>query len=284
MGELTDEVLMSYADGALEPHQRAKVELCLRRDPDAARRLEAFRATGPALRYDLDALLALPVPERLFQSIRETPLGDEDERAPMRSQANGRASMADLWRRPSEALARLLDVIARPPVLGAVAVAALILVAGLGHVLWRLSNEVHEEVEPAMEAREPASASGGLAGALEHQLSGMTVQFKAEGEAISVRPKLTFASRKDSYCRQYELERKGETLEGLACRQADGTWLIESEVIAQPRKRAPDHFAPAAGQSNSIIEKAIDGLIVGEVLALTEEEAVIGRHWNGRAE
>jgi hypothetical protein len=49
---LTDERLQDYVDGRLSEAERAEVEALLRDDPEAARRVAAWRSIGPALRDD----------------------------------------------------------------------------------------------------------------------------------------------------------------------------------------------------------------------------------------
>ncbi|HEX7044456.1 MAG TPA: anti-sigma factor [Burkholderiales bacterium] len=60
-----EEQLHAYVDDALAPAERAQVEMRLRAEPEAARRVEAYRRLNLLLRAALDPLLEEPVPERL---------------------------------------------------------------------------------------------------------------------------------------------------------------------------------------------------------------------------
>ena len=50
MAEISDELLMAYADGALDPSVRAIVEAALREDPRYREKVEKFRATRDPVR------------------------------------------------------------------------------------------------------------------------------------------------------------------------------------------------------------------------------------------
>ena len=45
MADLSDEVLMAYADGLLNPAERASVEASIREHPEYQQKVERFRAT-----------------------------------------------------------------------------------------------------------------------------------------------------------------------------------------------------------------------------------------------
>jgi anti-sigma factor RsiW len=62
---ITDDNLHAYIDGQLPAAQRADVEARLAADPEAAARLQAYRAQKQALRAMFDPILDEPIPERL---------------------------------------------------------------------------------------------------------------------------------------------------------------------------------------------------------------------------
>lgn len=57
--------LHAYVDGALAPERRAVVEAYLAANPEAARRIETYRAQNALLRGALDPMLSEPVPPSL---------------------------------------------------------------------------------------------------------------------------------------------------------------------------------------------------------------------------
>jgi anti-sigma factor RsiW len=62
---ITDDNLHAYIDGQLPAAQRADVEARLAADPDAAARVQAYRAQKQALREMFDPVIDEPIPERL---------------------------------------------------------------------------------------------------------------------------------------------------------------------------------------------------------------------------
>lgn len=66
--QISDETLMAYADGELEPQAAAEVERQLAESQAARQRLQAFNHSAQALR-SYDAVLQEPVPPRLRDSL-----------------------------------------------------------------------------------------------------------------------------------------------------------------------------------------------------------------------
>ncbi len=62
---MTDEMLMAYADGELNPLEAGRVEAAIAADPALAERVAAHRRLRAALGDALDPVAAEPVPERL---------------------------------------------------------------------------------------------------------------------------------------------------------------------------------------------------------------------------
>lgn len=89
MSEISDEMLMSYADGALAGPLRDRIALALKTDPELARRLVAFENTGRPLSRLYDEVLREPVPERLISAIRNAPVASPQLRSAVRSQPQG---------------------------------------------------------------------------------------------------------------------------------------------------------------------------------------------------
>src|SRR5689334_9460733 len=69
---IPDETLMAYADGELEPAQRAEVEAAIAADPQLAARVEQHRALRRKLNAAYDPILMETVPDALVASVRNT--------------------------------------------------------------------------------------------------------------------------------------------------------------------------------------------------------------------
>ncbi len=74
--KLDDEMLMAYADGALDATAAARVARTALADRDVARRIEMFRHTAMLARAALAPVVDEPVPARLVAIVREAPAGN----------------------------------------------------------------------------------------------------------------------------------------------------------------------------------------------------------------
>jgi len=77
--ELTDDILVAYADGELDVETRSTVSELLKEDSDAAFKVAQFAETGERLRTSFNALADLPVPEHIENTILEMPSSSADE-------------------------------------------------------------------------------------------------------------------------------------------------------------------------------------------------------------
>ena len=69
MSDITDELLMAYADGELDSAEQRRVERYLANDPASAQRLEMFTQTGRDLGRLFDQPMREAIPERLLQTV-----------------------------------------------------------------------------------------------------------------------------------------------------------------------------------------------------------------------
>src|SRR5581483_5482880 len=67
---LSDEVLMAYADGELDGKMRVEVENALATDPEIAQRVAAYKALRATLQGSYDKVLDEPIPDRLVAAAR----------------------------------------------------------------------------------------------------------------------------------------------------------------------------------------------------------------------
>ncbi|TLY71052.1 MAG: hypothetical protein E6K46_07405 [Gammaproteobacteria bacterium] len=66
----SEETLMAYADGELDPAARAALEAAMAADPGLAQRVARHQALRARLRAALDPVLDEPLPQRLLESVR----------------------------------------------------------------------------------------------------------------------------------------------------------------------------------------------------------------------
>lgn len=107
-------------------------------------------------------------------------------------------------------------------------------------------------------------ASGPLAQALDTQLA------SAPGGAIAV--PISFKAKDGRYCRSFTTERSA----GLACRDADGAWALQTLVAAAPHTGG---MRQAASALPAPVLEAVEAAMAGEALNAEQEKAARDHRW-----
>ncbi len=260
MTEISDEMLMAYADGELDSPTRARVDAYLGTSIDGVRRLDVYMATGRGLSDLFEQPMHEPVPQRLLDTI---------------------AAPAQVLPFPRTGSARARRWTPSWPT--AIAASLTLLAAG-GSAFW-YGNRGTSVADPAFGTALSESgariASEGLASVLEKGVVGVVADTMLSGKPASVKPVFTFATVADGYCRQYVITTNATSaLGGVACRTADGQWQVEAQEAFQPSAGATKEIAPAGGEDGlKDIEAAVDRLISGDVLSSDAEAKVMARGW-----
>jgi hypothetical protein len=183
----SDETLMAYADGELDPQERAAIEEAMRDDPAIANAVADHRALRADVAAAFAGILDEPVPARLQPSApASTPVLSLDAARAERAAAKARRTWS--W-----------------PEWGALAA---MLVVGV------LAGKALPGGAPAIAGNGgQVVAQGELASALDRQVGGQG------GGTVKVG--VSFAARDGDYCRTFVMG----TSAGLACR-AGGQWKI----------------------------------------------------------
>ena len=271
MNEVSDEMLMAYADDELDPQERERIEQLLANDPEARERLAVFSETSRIARQSFDPILTEPVPDRLLRQIR----GETDRSAAARQSltlAERLREMMSSFLQPSYAFAAVA-VLAVGTVLGLTVAPSLVSRDSQGPLL-------------ADDSRDPE-----LHLALESASSGELVQL-ADAEVGGERqiiPLVTFRDRAGRFCREFEevAQLDGQTTAtfGVACRGADGTW--SNEILLTNNLANPDSdvaasneaYEMASGEADLSIEAIVDALRDGPPLTPDQEAAAISSGW-----
>jgi hypothetical protein len=271
MCEISDEMLMAYADGELAQDMRARVEAYLAVTPNGRRRLEAFTATGRGLADIFDRPMREPVPQHLVDLVT----GSQRERP--RTTRTSNVTLISLGRQQ-----RAQPLTTRTWALAASF--ATLLAAGVGSIwfLQRTPIDTGATYGLAISIDGKKTAGSALASALETAVSGSTAMRTINGQAASVRPTFTFATAKSEYCRQYEVLRKDMPgLAGVACREADGAWRIETQIAFASRHSTDGMIVPAGKETLAPVEAVVDGMISRDVLSVEDEARVMNGGWHG---
>lgn len=272
MAELTDEILMAFADGRLDKDTRARVEALLHQDAEARRRVEIFRATGAPIADLFRKTLEEPVPSHLVHFVRfyggERPASARAETPveTLRSRGDG------LWREALKTLTPLREGFSWR--LAAATTAALVLGAGSGWLLHGNSVEIGGGQNASLD-RGQIFAMGQFQQMLEKAPSGWAIRLSGSLHELTVaRVSLTFKNKQGGYCREYELATPGAgQFTGLACRQSNGKWTLHVHVSEAIRG------TPAEGVRADALEPIVNGMIEGNSFGKKEEAAVLANGW-----
>ena len=301
MAAVPDETLMAYADGELDGTERASVEVILKQDAESRARLEIFMRTGrQVVGAQFDGLLREPVPRHLIDTINTAAA------APRRRIAATQPA-AGLGERLAALLARVLP--SWPT--AAAFTASIAIAAGAGWSLKSMTPQGHEPASqtPGHQASAPHVGIGGnvaskvtvpaqlvaiksnrieaggvLVRALEATPSYMPTEAASDGseQPASVMLRLSYRNPANSFCRQYVVRLPtGEGFAGIGCRNADGSWQVQSHIaIGSIAKLSVQKTSLASVATPPEIATVIER--TGHTLSDLEEKAALAGHWQSQ--
>ena len=245
MTKFDDDTLMAYADGELDPAQRAAIEQAMREDPQVAAAVERHRALRQDVAGAFAGILGEPVPGRLQPQLRAGVVQlDAARAARIKPPAEPPARRRWSW-----------------PEWGALAAT---LVLGI-----LVGKTAPGGGEPAIAGNGgQLVAQGELADALDRQVGG------AKGAAARVG--VSFASRDGNYCRGFVYGASA----GLACREGQ-EWRIP--VLSETSPQLEGSYRQAGSALPPAVLDAIDARIEGAPLDAAGEEAARQRGWRNTA-
>jgi hypothetical protein len=267
VAEIADELLMAYADGALDPTTRATVEAALEKHPHYREKVEKFRSTRNPIRAAFQEELQPSHLEPLIDRIR-------------RDTANANAQRVV---RISNAKSRIPTFSFRPHLPTAIAASvALLIGATLGWSL-HLRPVVTSQGSPGLVRFSGGGllAQGPLKELLEGASSGAPVMGKTEdGETWRLATTFTFRSASRSPCRRYEISSDATgRFAGYACRSQESEWFVHAHATLDPKVPNNIGFVPAAGHEDAALEAAIRTAMDGGLYSSREEAELIASRW-----
>jgi hypothetical protein len=272
VADLSDEVLMAYADGVLDEALRAHVEQELQQHPEYRQKVEKFRAT------------LKPVQEVFEEKL------DERRLAGMAAWIGREASRraADPPDKPQVVAlsgARLRMPLATSRSNWPAKLAASIALLAGGALGWLMHGSAGREASfsPALVTFGDGSLRAGadLAKLLETVGSGgKVVTADGHGRAWELKAISSFRALDGSLCRRYELALDAAArFGGYACRDAEAQWLVQAH--ARLNNKMPDRpgFAPASGGNADALDAGIRAAMDGDVLEASQEARLIANRW-----
>ena len=279
MAKVTDELLMAYADGALSPLARAKIEAFVQGDPEARRRVEMFRATGAPLSRIYGRPMAEPVPAYLKEFVLNYLINAEAPKARSQKEAPSRwlEGLKEGTRRFTANLAEWLGNPAPAARWQLAAASTALLALGVTAGVLLNGSSVSSDLVAFNDGH--IYASGPLGDVLEKDVSGRDTRIGGvRGQAVTMRASLTFKSKQNTYCREYEVATpSGGGFVGLGCRGRDGKWALEVHLPAD--MSAKGGIKIAGGADNQALNSIVDRMSEGDVFGPEQEAAAIKSGW-----
>ncbi len=269
MSDVSDEMLMAYADGELSAAERRQVEACLAADPAASQRLEIFAGTRGLLREALGGAASEPIPDRLLDAV----LGVAST-AVMPAIRRGSVAQPSLL---SQIRSFLLPL---TPAHAVGAAAALVLAFGVDSATRQMGLSGATSAPLVSSSGGKLFAQGPLQQVLDGTPSGTAAAFGAGAEAGSIKALMTFKRQDGQPCRIYELDHaSGGAANGVSCRTPAGQWSLEVHSGIAAAKSKPGQVVPASGPASPIVDAAVDRMISGDAFGAEEEAKLITNKW-----
>lgn len=280
MGNLTDELLMAYADGELDDEKSKKVEGMLARDQASRERLAVFQSTGRGLSDLYDKPMREPVPSHLIEFVKRS------------GAASGRASTRAIPARRKTGFSRLFGVgeglvgrlVFNPfsfSLAAAMAVAALIIVGSNKQFTGLQIDEPEAKLSNVAMSAGGVLTNGAAHSVLETGLSGIPVALTSSSNSgRSLKSVFSFKDHDGRYCRQYEVWSEAvKSHVGVGCRNHKGHWQILIHVPNKGGGGSTSDYQTASGGQEARVEEMVDNLIDSDVLDLEREAALISNSW-----
>jgi anti-sigma factor RsiW len=269
VADLTDEVLMAYADGLLDPAERTDIEASIKEHPEYQRKVEKFRATLKPVHQAFQEAMdsnQLELAARITQEV------------PAAATVSNVQTIA-----PGNARPRASSIGAYLPWPAAlVATLALAVGGGLGWFMHSSAQRDPTAADLITFGDGSLQAEGALAQLLETAKSGVVVSARdVHGRAWQLKTIFSFRSVADVPCRRYELSSGAtERFAGYACRDSNGRWHIQAHARLDAKVNGKPRFSPAGDSHESAVDAASRTNMNGDVLESSEECRLIENHWS----
>lgn len=248
---VTDEELVAFLHGELEPGRAAEVEAALNDDPELAVRAETLDRQDELVRQAFAPILDAPVPAGMTNALLAS---DSDPDSNIVSLAEARKARVPRsmsgWGWPqfgAMAASLALGIFAGPALLGGGDGASRSLV---------VADSGHLAMTPALVAVFDSAASG------------ERVEVAGLGQ---LQVDISFRDLDSNLCRQAQLSQGDATHDLVACRSASG-WQVEA---LGTRSAGAGEFRTASGDAAPAVVAAVDAMIDGDPLVGEDERAAL---------
>lgn len=258
--DITAELLMAFADGALSDDLMNQIADFVDVDPELQQEVADYLSSADALKGAFDDVLEAPVPDHLTQMILS---------GPSQSIAPEREAIVSL---NAEREKRRASVWA-PDWSQGIAACAAVAVGGVIGFNMQPSNSPQDP--HALVYAGVLTQDSLLSEALSSTGSSETVVV-ADG---AVKPIQTFITADGNVCREYEASRAGDGVTGIACRFEE-TWRVETLVAnAKAVNDTGSNLMPASGFDTAALETVLKDMGALPGLGTEAEQCLIENAW-----
>ncbi|MEQ1648950.1 MAG: hypothetical protein ABL898_10220 [Hyphomicrobiaceae bacterium] len=273
MTEISDELLMAFADLELDSIEHTRLQELIMHDPELRTRLQAFQSSRDVLGGLFDQPMREPVPEHLVKLVMGAPT-----RAAVALSPSRRA-----WHDFTSWLQAQLTF----P--NAVAATAVLVVGASAGWMARDANNLSRSNDQLVALSDgKIVAHGALQRVLEASPSGQVHRAVGGKNFSSLKVLATFKAAANGpaathgFCREYELiVQTGQRHTGIGCRDGGGRWTVEAYAPAPNKPTAAGGVVPAGAPKSDVVDAAIERMIVGDMFQADQEARVIAHGWLG---
>jgi hypothetical protein len=255
MKSITDEIIMAYVDGQLDPEQTILVKEAIAHDPALREKAAVFNDTASVLEGVFDAPLHEEIPTRLLKTVQVS------------SKKSFVAQVGKFFSglQPVPAYAF-----------------ALVLLVGVGILYKTQTVPTAPGVAPLLATRE-------FSRLLDQTPSGQSFVVQKSSSAVTIVPILSFRDADQRFCRQLELDTTSAKTQkigqGIVCRTAAGDWetvaLLENTAQEGMQQASPQRYE-LAGDTDKI-DAMVDSMLNGKPISLQQENEYILNGWKIRS-
>jgi anti-sigma factor RsiW len=264
-----DETLMAYADGALDEDRSAEIRRASESDPAIAGRIDAFRQSAAVIKQAFDAQLDAPVPPALLASVEAAIARAQQAVQPDAKQQRPAIIAAGTVQKRS-----FFGWVANEPRYAmAASVSALVIgVAGYLAGMTTADKGMYTAALPASGLVVAANkdAQRALSAALSEAGSGQRRTLGGDAASGQVQLVATFRDRAGTLCREFAIQRTGESAaQGVACRSQQD-WSIKAIAVVPA---SGDTYTPASG--HAAVDSYLTLIEAGPPLSTQDEQQAL---------
>ena len=272
----TEEELMAFVDGELEPDAATRLQKTIDANPELKQRIAVYSETREVLQKHYASRAYEPVPERLLSVITDS------------QQATRNSWIGSKWQHLSASAMSIFSSQGTLAPMAVTAVAAILFVGGM--LVGQTSAIIPNGGDRTLDQSHLVSIGGvhkesHINVALEETPSGGTLELSKDSKQQLGQLKLVLTFRKvdGEICRQFSISNPGRLpVSAIACRSNGNTWNIITAATERRESSSKTAFQTAAGPGGPTIAAALSELMEDVPLGLEEEKRLIQSKWKLR--